>query len=189
MHRHTFPAESFTSLLKRRYNSKRNIWRSLPFLISCFGSHTVNESCSTTSPSASILTSQPSSRLKCKASLAFLGTFSITSNPSFISPCPSWQQFWKNYVSLFSLSLSLTLYNFTIYIFNSFKLKNIKKYILCYICTCKSLSSSWYFVILCTGLIRYAAIGCSTLCFLCNSSNHVPPCVIKNWWLSGLFLQ
>lgn len=88
----TFPAESFTSLLKSRYNSNRNMCRSLPFLINCLGSHTVKESCNTTSPNVSILTSQPSSILKCKASFAFLGTFNITSRPSFISPCPSWQQ-------------------------------------------------------------------------------------------------
>lgn len=38
------PSVSFVSLLKSKACSNRKIWRSFPFLLSCFGSKTVNES-------------------------------------------------------------------------------------------------------------------------------------------------
>lgn len=38
------PSASFVSLLKRRACSNKKIWRSFPFLLSCFGSNTENAS-------------------------------------------------------------------------------------------------------------------------------------------------
>lgn len=116
-----FPLESLTSLEKRRYCSKRKTCRSLAFRMICFGSQTWKFSCRITSPNLSSGTSQPSRRLRCMASFAFLGTLSmcckmakytrlvnyynirqmknvrkgariLTSKPSLISPWPSSQQ-------------------------------------------------------------------------------------------------
>lgn len=78
-----FPLLSFISLEKMTHMSNRKRWRSRPFLISCLGSHTVNWSCRNTSPRASGFSSSPSNKLRCMASLALLGTFIITSSPSF----------------------------------------------------------------------------------------------------------
>lgn len=78
----TRPDESFISLLNTKYSSNRKQCRSRFFLISCLKSNTYNVSCRITSPNSSTLISQPSSIDRCSASLAFFGTFSMTSNPS-----------------------------------------------------------------------------------------------------------
>ena len=81
------PLLSFTSFEKRRQPSKRKSRRSRPLRMICLGSHTVKVSCSRTSPRASRLSSRPSSMDRCMASLAFLGTFIITSRPSCKNTC------------------------------------------------------------------------------------------------------
>lgn len=120
------PLESLTSLLKISDISKRNRWRSRPFRIRVLGSHTWNASCRISSPWDSMFSSNPkdiqcnkkllhaphlcvcmsmcvrwpSSMLKCMASLALLGTLSMTSRPSLISPLPSSQHVRSSYKHL-----------------------------------------------------------------------------------------
>lgn len=115
------PLESLTSLLKISDISKRNRWRSRPLRIRVLGSHTWNASCRISSPWDSMFSSNPkdiqckllhplhlcvcmsmcvrspSSMLKCMASLALLGTLSMTSRPSLISPFPSSQHVRSSY--------------------------------------------------------------------------------------------
>ncbi len=117
------PLESLTSLLKISDISKRNRWRSRPLRIRVLGSHTWNASCRISSPWDSMFSSNPedihchqkpfnlphvclcvsvcvhspSSMLKCMASFALLGTLSITSRPSLISPLPSSQHVRSSY--------------------------------------------------------------------------------------------
>lgn len=46
---------------------------------------------------------------------------------------------------------------------------------------CRSLSSSWYLVIRCTGLIRYAASGCSSFFLRCTLHEHTQHiCLMPN---------
>lgn len=131
------PLESLTSLLKTRDISKRKRWRSLPFLIRVLGSHTWKDSWRINSPWDSMFSSKPnrthdsqsyhahvymrsqaclgvcdqipSSMLRCIASLALLGTLSMTSKPSLISPFPSSQHVSSSYTHKHKCPLTFTL--------------------------------------------------------------------------------
>ncbi len=97
----------------------------------------------------------PSSMLTCMASLALFGTLNMTSSPSLISPLPSSQQ---------ESSSCKHTYCTEHYTAHRTQRLTFSKQTLNVWETCGTLSSSWYLVILCTGLIRYDDIELTRPC-------------------------
>ncbi len=102
--------------------------------------------------------------LTCMASLARLGTLSITSKPSFISPFPS-SQHVSNSCSQTHLHQHTHRHKHTHLVQQTDwdQVKTEQKHWV------STFSKSWYLVILWTGLIRYDEIELASPCLRCIS--------------------
>lgn len=187
--------------------SKRKRWRSRPLRIRVLGSHTWKASCKISSPCDSMFSSNPkdihrdqrpfpflscvglcirvdlpSSMLKCMASLALLGTLSMTSSPSLISPLPSSQHVRSSYKRK-HLALQIVKIRH-----NCNKVLNVHFFYRSVLCALDvvTLRSSWYLVILWTGLMRYEEIELARRCLCwisCIKNNNCS----KHYLILNLF--